>query len=118
MTLCEVEAFSTDNQTEVVQPDEYGLVHFGDEDENILLGKAASQRTYYDQVLATANHAVDGDTNGDYDGGSCTHTKKKKNPWWKVDIGSVYFTQTVKVFNRVDCCSDRLSDYTIYIGNN
>ena len=46
LTLCEVEAYSSlstmDAGDEIVEPGEFGLVHFGDDSENILLGKAAS----------------------------------------------------------------------------
>ena len=53
-------------------------------------------------------NAVDGDTNGNYFGHSCTHTRKKGTayPWWAVDLGSARHIGTVHIYNRVDCECD------------
>jgi len=39
------------------------------------------------------------------------------NPWWSVDLQDSYEIESVKVFNRVDCCSSRLSDFKLQIYN-
>ena len=48
--------------------------------------------------------AVDGDTNGNYPDGSCTHTLDTGSdyPWWAVDLGSARHIDTVHIYNRVD----------------
>ena len=60
-----------------------------------------------------ARKAVDGKTDGIYDDQSCTHTEKKANNWWKVDLQAEYFVSKVIVWNRVDCCSERLAGFTV-----
>ena len=66
-----------------------------------------------------AKRAIDGNTSGQYKDNSCTHTKNQKDSpsWWTVDMKTSYFLDSVEIFNREDCCSDRLKDYLIYIGN-
>ncbi|GMH43801.1 hypothetical protein BSKO_11735 [Bryopsis sp. KO-2023] len=61
--------------------------------------------------------AVDGSTNPKYGSGSCTHTKKQRNPWWQVDLGATYQITKVVITNRGDCCSDRLHNFEIRIGS-
>ncbi|CAC5416404.1 unnamed protein product [Mytilus coruscus] len=46
----------------------------------------------------------------------CSHTMcNEVNYWWAVDIGRVYNVNSVTIYNRQDCCSDRLSDVYIYV---
>merc|ERR1711933_706261 len=48
-------------------------------------------------------------TDGHWSSGSVMHTCENSNPWWKVDLGrdDVIITK-VTVYNRSDCCQDRL----------
>ncbi len=56
-----------------------------------------------------AKTAVDGNTDGSVKG-SMTHTAwSDLNPWWEADLGKLQPVDMVKVFNRTDCCQDRLS---------
>jgi hypothetical protein len=48
-------------------------------------GKASQSSVGYD---APAEFAIDGNTNGDFDKKSTTHTATEDNPWWEVDLGS------------------------------
>ncbi len=57
--------------------------------------------------------AIDGNTNGDWDKNSSTATSDSPNPWWEVDLGREYPIEQVTVFNRIDCCNDRLSGFTL-----
>ena len=51
-----------------------------------------------------ASKAVDGDTNGFFDGGSCTHTdiNREVRPWWAVDLGFATSVFEVEISNRLD----------------
>jgi hypothetical protein len=49
-----------------------------------------------------AKRAIDGNTNGNFDLASTTHTRNESNPWWEVDLGSVQLVQRVVVWNRTD----------------
>jgi len=62
--------------------------------------------------------AIDGDTNGNFGGGSVTVTNGEANPWWQVDFGSDKGIGDIKVFNRTDgCCKARMSNFTVSVIN-
>ena len=48
--------------------------------------------------------------------GSCGHWTSVANPWWMVDLGEERLVTKVKLYNRNDCCKDRLQDVNIYLG--
>jgi hypothetical protein len=58
---------------------------------------------------------VDGNSNGHWNGGSVTHTEYNFQAWWQVDLQSAQSIGTVKLFNRTDCCSDRLSNFRLRV---
>lgn len=74
---------------------------------NVALGKTASQSSTAHG--GSAARAVDGNSDGNYNAGSVTHTNSDANPWWQVDLGQNYFVVSVDVWNRTDCCADRLN---------
>lgn len=60
--------------------------------------------------------AIDGDTNGNYGGGSVTVTNSESNPWWAVDLGTEQEIGEIKVFNRTDgCCKSVMSNFTVSV---
>merc|ERR1712022_90320 len=61
----------------------------------------------------SSKRAVDGNTNQRFGGRSCTHTRKNKKAWWKVDLKGKYKVDTVKVYNRADCCGNRLNGFRV-----
>ncbi|MGB1127429.1 MAG: discoidin domain-containing protein [Opitutales bacterium] len=62
--------------------------------------------------------AVDGNTDGNFANGSVTCTQEPSaNPWWEVDLGRTVDVETIQVFNRSDCCGDRLNGFTLKILN-
>lgn len=81
---------------------------FGDE-QDLAVGKVTAQSTTVDG--AESSRAVDGNTSGTMDEGSCTHTDgtAESPPWWSVDLGTTSSIDSVTVWNRVDCCGERLS---------
>jgi hypothetical protein len=53
-----------------------------------------------------ASKGVDGIKTGNiYEGGF--HTNKEVNPWWQVDLGSRSQLTEIRIYNRLDCCSER-----------
>jgi hypothetical protein len=61
--------------------------------------------------------AVDGNTNGDLAGGSVFHTQPERSPWLEVDLGRQENLGMVRIWNRTDCCQERLSDYWIFLSD-
>jgi hypothetical protein len=69
-------------------------------------GTAAQSSTGFSCVAARAS---DGNANSSFFAGSITTTEAEENPWWKVDLGSERAIGRLVVYNRGDCCGDRLS---------
>src|SRR5690606_2004141 len=83
-------------------------------DANIAQGRPASQSgTAYGGV---AERAVDNNTDGVYNNGSVTHTPENSDQaWWQVDLEQVVDIASIDVWNRTDCCRERLSDYWVFV---
>jgi len=69
------------------------------------------------------SRAVDGNPSMDWDSRSCTHTTQwgpgggTNNPWWRVDLGSTMSVIYVTVFNRINCCEDRINGARIMVSD-
>jgi hypothetical protein len=83
---------------------------------NLALGKPASQSSI--AFDAPASRAVDGNTSGNWSNNSVTHTNFEHQPWWQVDLGSVQQIGAVILWNRTDCCSERLSNFYVLVSDN
>jgi hypothetical protein len=62
-------------------------------------GQASQSSTDYDGL---ARLAIDGNTNGDFNAHSTTHTRIEDNPWWEVDLGAEMPIEAIAVWNRTD----------------
>ncbi len=78
---------------------------------NLAFGRPAQQSSTYGSSVAKL--AVDGNSDGDFANGSVSHTLSTPNPWLTIDLESIFSVGEVKVFNRTDCCQDRLSQYWV-----
>ena len=84
---------------------------------NMAVDAPASQSSTLNSSMGAAGRAVDGNTNGDFFAGSVTHTGENPydtNPWWQVDLGSSQQVGTVELWNRTDCCPDRLRQFYVF----
>lgn len=77
---------------------------------NIALNKPTHQSSYNRNILQSA---VNGVKNGKFS--FCT--KKEVNPWWQVDLEDVYALTEVRVYNRIDTCSDRACTLRILLSS-
>ena len=59
-------------------------------------------------------HAIDGNTDGDFGGGSCSHTDNSP-PWWQLDLGSAQQISRVVIHHRTDCCQGRMSGAAVVL---
>ncbi len=57
---------------------------------------------------------IDGNTDGQWGGGSVTHTNGEPS-WWEVDLMDTYYISYMRIWNRLDCCSERLTNFTITV---
>lgn len=81
---------------------------------NLALNKTATQSG---GNTASAQLAVDGKTNGDFTQGSVSHTPQDKNAWLDIDLGKAERMDSIKIWNRTDCCSERLHDYWVFVSD-
>lgn len=65
-----------------------------------------------------AKRAIDGNTNGDYNGANSTsHTAAGKDPWWELDLKSVRRLDRIAIWNRTDSAGERLANYRLVVLN-
>ncbi|KAI8493475.1 hypothetical protein Bbelb_288720 [Branchiostoma belcheri] len=95
LTLCEVEVYAAPN---------------------LALGKPTSQSNVAHNGVAS--RATDGCRDPNWGSQCCTHTPAEANPWLQVDLGTSVRVQWVVIMNRADCCRERLSPFSVHIGNN
>jgi len=86
---------------------------YGDQ-QDLAFNKKTTQSS--ESKSGVSKHAVDGNTNGVFANKSCTHTKKGKNPWWRVDLGSTATVDTVTIWNRSDG-GERRQQFEVRVGN-
>ena len=93
---------------------------FSQTDTNLALYKTTSQSSTHGD--AKSFRAVDGYAGGAFSDNSVTHTKPNLitanddlHVWWQVDLGDVYEISRVEVYNRTDCCSERLDGAKIFL---
>eukprot|EP00296_Roombia_truncata_P007618 JP446063.1.p1 GENE.JP446063.1~~JP446063.1.p1 ORF type:complete len:396 (-),score=101.69 JP446063.1:93-1280(-) len=83
---------------------------------NVAQGKSATQINTR-SAGGAASRAVDGNTDGRFNRNSVTHTATASaGNWWKLDLGGKYSVSQIKVYNRLDCCKDALSNFEIWCG--
>ncbi|KAK1895451.1 Fucolectin-5 [Dissostichus eleginoides] len=81
LTLCEVEVYGYRVPT----------------GENLALQGKASQSSLHS--TGSAYNAIDGNRASDWAKGSCAHTNKELNPWWRLDLGNTHKIFSVKITN-------------------
>ncbi|XP_063693608.1 uncharacterized protein LOC134825361 [Bolinopsis microptera] len=74
-------------------------------------GKATQSSTGWNGV---AGMAIDGDTNGDLLGGSCSHTGNVDDGWWNLEFPDPVDIRSVVIYDRTDCCRDRIDGVKVY----
>jgi F5/8 type C domain-containing protein len=80
---------------------------------NLAAGRPASQSTT--DFGGYPARATDGNTDGNWVNNSVTHTSYQSQPYWQVDLGFTQSIGGVVLFNRTDCCSERLADFDIKV---
>ncbi|MDT0540306.1 discoidin domain-containing protein [Croceitalea sp. P059] len=81
-----------------------------------LTGSATLSSTY---PSGNASKAIDGNTNGAWSNGSIAHSQAPTNTeWLTIDLGTSELIDEVRIWNRTDCCSQRLSDAYVMISDN
>ena len=85
---------------------------------HFLLENLAFQKPTYQYTTTlfggTSGKAVDGNSNMDFKGGSCSFVEKNPFPWWRVDLGQDEFVTEVYLVSLLDV--HRLRKFEIRVG--
>lgn len=73
-------------------------------------GKATQSSNYPN---SPASKAIDGNHNGSFT--TCSCTTEQLGAWWELDLGKSVDIDSVAVWNRTDCCPERLDNISIEI---
>jgi alpha-tubulin suppressor-like RCC1 family protein len=82
---------------------------------NIALGRPTIQSSTAHGGVAS--RGVDGNTNCNWTAGGITHTNVGNQEWWQVDLTSINYIESIKLWNRCDCCFNTLSNSHIIISS-
>ena len=83
---------------------------------NAAQGKLATQSSMY-VGSPDPSAAVDGNTDGNYYDNSVTATNAEPGAWWQVDLRSSLPITSVTLWNRTDCCANRLGDFWVFVSD-
>jgi hypothetical protein len=81
---------------------------------NLALGKSATQSSTFGGM--NASRAVDGVTDGVASNNGVSQTNSEAQAWWQVDLGSEKIIDSIRAYNRTDCCQDHETNYDIRFG--
>lgn len=81
---------------------------------NLALNGTASQSSTANS--GAASRAIDGNTNGEWNSNSVSHTSDENNAWWMVTLDDNYSINEIKVYNHInEPYMDRLSNFTVQV---
>ncbi|XP_022777753.1 uncharacterized protein LOC111319202, partial [Stylophora pistillata] len=81
--------------------------------DNLAFRKQTEQSSV--QYGGVSSRAVDGISNPSYNAGSCTHTGRDYNPWWRVDLGQVEPVSEIYLVNMIDKWFFRQNSFEIRV---
>jgi len=81
-----------------------------------LQGTASQTSTLVNSAIPVASKAIDGNRDGNFNNGSVSHTTGgTDNDQWMVDLGAAKVVDSITLWNRSDCCTNRLSNVRISV---
>lgn len=75
-------------------------------------GKATQSTTGHGGL---PRYAIDGNRSGNYSDRTISHTSKQNDPWLEVDLGGEHIVESIGLWGRLDCCPERLDNFTIEV---
>ncbi len=82
-------------------------------DDNLALSATVSQSSIaYGGVASRGN---DGVTGGGFS--ATTHTGHDQNAWWQADLGGNSPLSEIRIWNRDDCCSSRVTNFHVFVSS-
>jgi|GEM_PF-3336223 len=70
-------------------------------------------------VTSTTAKAVDGGTNGNWNqgNGSVFASNDANQPWWYGELDEYRYIDTVTIYNRTECCTDRMNNTVLFVSD-
>jgi len=99
LTLCEVQVYGTSTLSGP---------------ELLSLNKPTSASSV---VGGTNEGVVNGNTAGIFTDGQCSHSVGTTDNWWQVDWGHSAYIDIVVIYNRMDCCQERINGVEVFVGD-
>ncbi len=84
--------------------------------ENVALNKPVLQSCVDNN--GNSYKAVDGNTNGSFNGNTIVETCWMKSPFVEIDLGAVYAIEDIKIHNRTDDGAVLLSNFHVFVSDN
>ncbi|KAL3878239.1 hypothetical protein ACJMK2_030604 [Sinanodonta woodiana] len=81
-------------------------------------GSQSSTISHRNFGIPVATRALDGNSDTRIQSYSCTHTENEMSPWWRVDLEVVYNIERIVLYGRSDCCTERLSGFSVSFATN
>ncbi|XP_072042783.1 uncharacterized protein [Amphiura filiformis] len=78
------------------------------------LGRTVTQSS----TITSAYRATDGNTNSFFSGNSCSQTYNQYGAWWMIDQVYNQCIGSIAIYNRQDCCKEKLVGAVIRVGDN
>jgi len=82
---------------------------------NLALNKPTKQSTTAGNAFSKLS--VDGIKDGNFANNSTTHTQNQPNAWLEIDLETINNIDQIKIWNRTDCCQDRLNNFWVFISD-
>ena len=84
---------------------------------NLALGGTATLSSTY--PAGDAFKAIDGNNDPNWSAGSIAHSNcSTPTDWLTIDLGAIELIDEINIWNRMDCCSERLSNAYVMISSN
>lgn len=81
---------------------------------NVALTGVASQSSDY-SAQNVASKAIDGNVSGYWPDGSIASTNNDAGAWWQLQLTGITAISEIVVFNRTDCCGERLGPFNMEV---
>ena len=88
-----------------------------EQEQNIARGKTVSMSSILEgETNVSPYNATDGNTNGNFSDGDLVHTGVSSDKEWiEVDLGESIDISRIKIWNRTDCCQERLGNVYVLV---
>lgn len=83
------------------------------DEDNIAIGKPVTASA--EQYIHDFSVIVDGNKVGVFADKSVSHSGDDINAWYQIDLGKVSPIDLIRIFNRSECCGERLKDYWVFV---